>query len=374
MEKLYNNQIAEMSSAAVVIDYYRTVDDVKTATKIYKKINSDPSIIFYIFAGMFCVFSIPFFYSYYENLIVLHRTLFYSVPSLLYGILFLIVAVICVFLPFYIDNAAVRHYQKYPHKNSPYHFMADSDGIVIANKTYSARIDWKEITDVVEHQSGFYVGWNQSYVFLPAKYLTVEKVSALRNFFKYFCEKRIRSLGNIEIKNVVFPCDKFTMCPLIGEKKYSVSGEDTREKYERSVFIIWRYSLIKFVLLLLPIILISYSILIFACSKVFFAISIIIASVVVEEILFRYIVKIIARKEYLANSRYSESIVSVYENAVMFEANGLVRVIEYKNIANVRDCDGDILIISKYAEVIRIPESDDGEEIKNYIRIKAMTA
>lgn len=372
MEKLYNNQASEISSAAVKVDYYKTVDDVKTATKIYKKINNDPRGIFYVFACMFACFSVPYFYTFYENLSVLHKTLFFSMPSLLYGVLFLIIAIICAFLPFYIDNAAVRHYNKYPYKNSPYHFMADSDGVVIASKTYSARIAWNEITDIVEHSEGFYVAWDQNYVFIPGKYLTVEKVSALRNFFKYFCEKRVRSLGNIETKNVVFPCDNFSMCPLVGERKFYVKNNDSREKYERSVFIIWRHSMIKFILLLLPTILIAYSILIFACSRIIFALLIIAGSIVLTEVAFRYVVKLIAKKGYAINERYSYSVVSIYENAVMFEANGLVRVIEYENIQKIADCDGDILIMSKYADAIRISENKDRDEMMNYISIKTM--
>ena len=56
----------------------------------------------------------------------------------------------------------------------------------------------------------------------------------------------------------------------------------------------------------------------------------------------------------------------------MYEANGLVRVIEFDSIRSVNDCDGDILVISNYADMIRISDNPDREEMMDYIRIKTM--
>lgn len=357
----------------VNINYRKTVSDIKNSTRLKKKyIDENNNFLFILMAFAFLCLCARYFWKFSDDFLILHQKLFDSLPTLLIGVLFLILSVLCIIIPKYADNSPIRKYNKSPYKNELNMFKADKDGIISASKNYSIHIAWNEISVAIEHSDGFLIEWGQNGVFIPARFLSIQSSEKLRGMLSRYCGGRSMLIKNIKLSENEPRQESFEMIRFSGEPEYEFKGSSSFARFKKSTMFMMRRSMIRLLILCSPAILIGAALLILISDYLLTSLAIILVSLIVLEILFRIAVILKSKIGYAVNEKYNEMRISLYDNEAVFESEGIIKIIEYKNVSSIIEIGDDILIISSSSDIIRVPCPSNKKEISGYLNMKTM--
>lgn len=372
MEELYNQDKIIQHEYSAEVNYYKTKSDVKMENYLCQKyIYESNNFLWYLMTGVFFILFLGNIYKIVQAT-DMHQSLFEIIPMILTALLFILFSVYCIFIPNYIDNSLIRRYNKFQYNQYPFSFVADNDGIIVSNKVYSARVNWSEINEILEHEKGFIIEWGGKSTFIPARYLDIDTVIRLRNIFNHLARKRMRCISEIKIEENSGEKIQFKMVDIEGDPIYDFQEEITFSQYRKGVAFLNRRLGFKLALMFSPIFITVIALAIFTMESVWSALIGILIVIILIDIIFSMFIYTKSKIGFEENKRYKNAHIALHKNAVLYESDGIVKVIEYKHITNVKNIADNLMIISKSSDVIRIACYEKSAEIYNFLNLKTM--